>query len=264
MVRQSPIGEADRVLTMLSPERGQVRAVAKGVRRSTGRLTGHLELLSRASVSIAEGRSLDVVVEAQCLSGMAALREDLGRLAAAMYVAELADAFSVPQEREARDPNARDIYGLLTDALSLLEAGAPVPEMVGCVQARLLAISGLAPELGACVECGSRLAERDHAFSPAAGGVVCPDCVAGAPGPLVPAPVGAIKVMRHYASADLGRAVGLRVPEAVLREVGRVLRAHLARHLDREPRSGRFLEAMGGMGGGRGAGGQGRGPTSRS
>ena len=61
VVRQSPLGEADRVITMLSPEHGQIRAVAKGVRRSTGRLTGHLELLNRVEVSVAEGRNLDVV-----------------------------------------------------------------------------------------------------------------------------------------------------------------------------------------------------------
>ena len=254
MVRQSPIGEADRVLTMLSPERGQVRAVARGVRRATGRLTGHLELLSRASVSIAEGRSLDVVVEAQCLSGMAALREDLGRLAAGMYVAELADALSVPQESETGDPNARGIYALLSEALSRLEAGAPERELVACAQVRLLAVSGLAPQLVACVECGLRLEPRDHVFSAASGGVVCPACAPGAQGPLVPASIGAIKVLRHYASADLSAALGLRVPPAVLGEVGRVLRTHLGQHLGREPRSGGFLESMGGPAGRRSPG----------
>ena len=246
VVRQTPLGEADRILTMLSPEHGQVRAVARGVRKSTGRLTGHLELLSRVSVSIAEGRALDTVVEAQCLDAMTPLREDLGRLAAGMYVAELADIFALPQERESRDPNARYIFELLTAALSLLGSGAPVQELVACMQLRLLDLAGLSPELVVCVECGLRLEPRDHAFSVAAGGVICPACVAGAPGPVVPVSVDAIKVMRHYGTGDLSAAVRLRVTTTVLGEIGRALRSHLRYHLDREPRSAAFLEKAGG------------------
>ena len=120
VVRQSPMGEADRVLTLLSPERGQIRAVAKGVRRARGRLTGHLELLNRVHVSISKGRNLDIVVEAQCLDGLPALRNDLGRVAAGMYVAELADAFSVPQDDDHRDSDVRKVYELVTEALSRL------------------------------------------------------------------------------------------------------------------------------------------------
>ncbi|MDD9994445.1 MAG: DNA repair protein RecO [Dehalococcoidia bacterium] len=218
VVRQSPMGEADRIVTLLSPERGQIRAVAKGVRRAGGRLTGHLELLNRVQVSLAEGRNLDIVVEAQCLDGFPALRSDLGKVAAGMYLAEIADAFSVPQENDHRDSDARKVYELVAEALGRLEAG---------------------------VECGLGLAQRDHAYSAAAGGIVCPDCITGAPGPFLPVSVNAIKALRYYMSQGLAGAAALKVPYAVRKDAGRILDTHLRYHLDREPRSAGFLQSIG-------------------
>ena len=244
VVGQSPIGEADRVVTLLSPERGKIRAVAKGVRRSAGKLTGHLELLSTVSVSIAEGRNLDIVTEAQCTRTLTSLRGDLDRVAAAMYAAELADAFSVPQEGVGRDPGIRRIYDLVTETLSRLNGGGPARELVSCYGVLLLSAAGLAPELMACVECGGSLARTDHALSASAGGIVCPRCVAGAPGPMLTVSVSAVKVLRHYAEAGLAGAESLRVPPAVSAEIARVLDAHLRHHLDRDPRSAGFLRSL--------------------
>ncbi len=245
VVRQSPLGEADRVVTLLSPERGQIRAVAKGVRRTSGRLTGHLELLNRVQVSLAEGRNLDIVVEAQCLDGFPALRSDLGKVAAGMYVAEMADAFSVPQEDDHGDSDAREIYGLVAEALGRLEAGGPADGLLACFKVRLLAVAGLAPELSVCIECGLTLEQREHAYSAAAGGMVCPDCVTVAPGPFLTVSVSAIKTLRYYMSQGLAGAASLGVPSPVLADVSRVLDTHLRYHLDREPRSAGFLQSIG-------------------
>ena len=245
VVRQSPMGEADRVLTLLSPERGQIRAVAKGVRRARGRLTGHLELLNRVHVSISKGRNLDIVVEAQCLDGLPALRNDLGRVAAGMYVAELADAFSVPQDDDHRDSDVRKVYELVTEALSRLDSGGPANELLACFKIRLLALAGFAPELSVCVECGLSLAQRDHSYSATAGGIVCPGCIIGAPGPLLPVSVNAVKALRYYMSQGLAGAASLEVPFAVQADAGRVLDTHLRHHLDRDPRSASFLQSLG-------------------
>ena len=245
VVRQSPLGEADRVVTLLSPERGQIRAVAKGVRRAKGRLSGHLELLNRVQVSIAEGRNLDIVVEAHCLDGLPALRSDLGKVAAGMYVAELADYFSVPQEDDHRDSGVRKVYELVTETLRRLEAGAPADELLARFKVRLLALAGLAPELSVCVECGLSLAQREHAYSAAAGGMVCPDCITSAPGPFLPVSVNAIKTLRYYMSQGLAGAASLKVPSAVHADASRVLDTHLRYHLDREPRSASFLQSLG-------------------
>ena len=74
VIRQMPLGEADRILTLCSPDMGKVRAVAKGVRRTRSRLGGHLELLNRVSVSVAIGRNLDTISEASAISTFSGIR----------------------------------------------------------------------------------------------------------------------------------------------------------------------------------------------
>lgn len=244
VVRQSPLGEADRIVTLLSPQYGQIRAVAKGVRRMTGRLTGHLELLNHVRVSLAEGRNLDVITEAQSLDGFPALRDDLGRLSVAMYMAELADGFAMPEDHGPPDAQGRGVYELLVASLTRLENGGPQDRLLPYFLVRVLALSGLAPEMSRCIECGRRLEQRSHAYSASGGGMVCPDCVGGAPGPFLSVSVGAIKLLRYYQGRELDDAIGLDAPPALLVEAMRVLDAHLRNHLDREVRSGRFLQTL--------------------
>ncbi len=244
VVRQSPLGEADRVITMLSPEYGRIRAVAKGVRRSTGRLTGHLELLNRVEVSVAEGRRLDVVTEAQCIDGFPTLRDDLNCVSAGMFLAELVDGFAMPEGHGPPDAQGREMYALLVRTLNRLDQGQRVDVLLAYFQVGVLALSGLSPELTVCVECGRVLEQRSHAYSAGGGGIACPDCVAGAPGPFLSISVGAIKLLRFFQSRSLDEALELDAPPGVTAEANGLLDAHLRHHLDREVRSSRFLKTL--------------------
>src|SRR5688500_11299586 len=93
VLKTHDFGEADRILTLLTRHFGKVRVVAKGIRRSTSRLAGHAEPLSHATFQLARGRELDVLTGAETRAAYAELREDLLRIAAGWYVAELADRF---------------------------------------------------------------------------------------------------------------------------------------------------------------------------
>src|SRR5581483_2273902 len=88
------LGEADKVLTLYSPDLGKFDAIAKGVRRPTSRKSGHLEELSHSTLLLAHGRTLEVVTQCELLESFAGLREDLSRLGAAVYLAELVERFS--------------------------------------------------------------------------------------------------------------------------------------------------------------------------
>ena len=87
------LGEADRIITLYTPDRGKVRAVVKGARRTRSRKGGFLQPLTHVRVSIAEGRSLDQVVEAETEASFRAVREDLSLVSIGLYLAELVDAF---------------------------------------------------------------------------------------------------------------------------------------------------------------------------
>src|SRR5689334_11560075 len=93
VLKRSDVGEADRLLTLLTAERGKLRAVAKGARKPTARKTGHVELFNQASFLIAVAREIDLVSQVDTLEPFLRVRDDLDRLSYAYYFAELADRF---------------------------------------------------------------------------------------------------------------------------------------------------------------------------
>ena len=238
VLRHVPIGEADRIVTIFTPELGKVRAVARGVRRTMSKLSGHLEPLTYVAVSISHGRTLDVVNEAQTVRSFRGLREDLPLMSQAVYLAELADAFLA--EREA----GHDLFALLSDCLDALESSAEPSRLLPWFEVRMLGLSGFAPELHECVECRLTLGPGDYVYSSDLGGVVCDGCRALSSGPVLPLSLGANKVLRYYARRDLGDALDLAVPPPVSREVSRVLRSYIRHVLERELKSVEFMDLV--------------------
>src|SRR4030042_7063768 len=99
ILRRRNWGEADRILTLFTPQRGKVRVRAAGVRKPGSRKAGHLELFHRANLFLAKGRDFDIITQAETVEAFARLREDLVRSAAASYIVELLDRLS-PEESE--------------------------------------------------------------------------------------------------------------------------------------------------------------------
>ena len=238
VLRHSPIGEADRIVTIFTPELGKVRAVARGVRRTRSKLSGHLEPLTYVSASLSHGRTLDVVTEAQTVRSFRGLREDLSLMSKAVYMAELADAFLA--EREA----GHDLFGLLSDCLAALESSPEPSRLLPWYEVRMLGLSGFDPELHECVECRLTLQPASYVYNSDLGGVVCDGCRGKSDGPVLPLSLGANKVLRYYARRELGEALVLAVPAAVAREVSRVLRSYIRHVLERELKSVEFMDLV--------------------
>src|SRR4051812_7202854 len=112
-------GEADRLLTLYTPGLGKVRAIAKGARRTTSRLSGHIELFTHTQLFLAAGRNLDIVTQSQLIHSHERLREDLWRAALGFHVLELVNHFS-----EERLENPSVWYALL-EVLGRLDASEP-------------------------------------------------------------------------------------------------------------------------------------------
>src|SRR5947208_2006505 len=107
------LGDADRIVVFLTPTRGKVDAVARGVLRPRSKLAGHLEPLTRVDVLLAHGRSLDIVTQAQMLDGFPALHEDLERLSSAMYLLDLTDRLTIDRGNGDDHQDAQPLYDLL-------------------------------------------------------------------------------------------------------------------------------------------------------
>jgi DNA repair protein RecO (recombination protein O) len=174
-------GEADRILQLYTPARGRVGAIAKGVRRARSRFGGRLEPFFRIQAELHEGRGeLLTVTGAQTIDPHGRLRGDGRALDAA---ARACDA--VGRLFETGEPHP-GVFNLLCRQLALLDAqagdaagesGAAGRSGSLSFRLKLLLAAGLAPQLGACANCG----EPEHlvGFSGAAGGVVCAACEAG-------------------------------------------------------------------------------------
>jgi len=104
VLRKVDYGEADRILTLLTLERGKIPAIAKGVRKSKSRMAGQLDVFSHGKMLLAEGRSMDVVTQFQRITENSALGAELKRAAVASVVVEVAD--KIMEERHAADRGA--------------------------------------------------------------------------------------------------------------------------------------------------------------
>jgi DNA repair protein RecO (recombination protein O) len=237
VLRSMDLGEADRVLTVLTPRLGKLKVIAKGVRRTRSRLGGGLEPLGDVHLVLAVGRTFDVVTSVALENPHLGLRNDLHSTAAAWYLVELTDRFC---------EGAADSLGafqLLGTGLSALDAGDAVQREVVArwFELHLLAEMGFRPELGRCLECGAEIAPERNFYSAVAGGVLCPGCGSGGPVAARSISPDALKVMRHLQRSELVAVLRLSVAPALHREVERLLHATVSAVLERELRSRDFL-----------------------
>jgi DNA repair protein RecO (recombination protein O) len=239
VLRTMELGEADRVLTVLTPRLGKLRIIAKGVRRPRSRIGGGLQPFSDVQLVLAVGRTFDVVTSSSIEDPHLGLRNDLHSTAAAWYVVELADRFC----EGAAD--SHEAFRLLAQALSALDAGSEITREVVArwFELHLLDAMGFRPELARCLECGAEIEPAGNAFSAVGGGVLCPQCRTGALAARDISPDG-LKILRHLQRSPLVGVLRLRLEPSLHREVERHLYATVTAVLERELRSRDFLEEV--------------------
>lgn len=231
------LGEADRILGVMTPTMGKLRVIAKGIRKPTSRFASHTELLSLTHLTLAKGRDLDVVSGAQLRSGHWNIREDLDALGAASHCAELIE--QLVQERDSHP----GLYRALRSGLELLDSGAN-PRLIGrWFEFTILVSVGLRPELYRCVGCGKEAQAVPTAFSGRLGGVLCGECRSVD----LRAPelsVASQKLLRVLDRDGITAALRLSIPDEVTLEMGDALHGFTQQHIDREMRSLRVLRRV--------------------
>lgn len=244
VLRRRNLGEADRLVTVLSRDRGKLTVVARGSRRPRSRLGGRLEPSIRFRALVAEGRTLDVISQVEVLDAHAALRSDLERMGAAAVVLELADRGLAD-----RHPHP-DVFRLLASALGLVRAGAT--EIAGLwFAARLLVLTGHRPAVTRCVACGRRLSETTL-WSTALGGCLHARCRAKDLQAIATSQ-GAVALLGFLLDAQPAAIPRLRPAPGDLTAAGDVLRGYAEACWETRLRApgvvGRFLSAASAPGG---------------
>ncbi|RBQ19951.1 DNA repair protein RecO [Spongiactinospora rosea] len=233
VLRTHKLGEADRIVTILTRRTGKVRAVAKGVRRTTSRFGARLEPFTHVDVQFHTGRTLDVVTQAETLRPYGErLAADYPRYTAGSAMLETADKLTVAE----KEPALRHFL-LLVGGLRALADGEHEPRLVlDAYFLRSLAVAGYAPALETCARCS---AESVRAFAIVAGGVVCAECrPAGASVPATETVALMLALLRgDWASADASQA-------RHRTECSGLVAAYLQWHLEHGIRSLRHVERV--------------------
>lgn len=237
VLKHSDYGEADRMLTLYTRERGKVRALAKGVRKTRSRKAGHLEPFTRASLQLATGRNWYVVSQAEAQNTFNQLRESLESIGNASYVVELIDRFTY--EEEQNEP----LFRLLAQTLRRLNNSDPTEVVIRYYEIRMLDYLGFRPELTHCVVSGEDIQPEDQYFSASLGGAVSPAEGKGLTG-ATPISMGALKYMRHFQRSSYQDALRASMPPHIQNELEVVMQYYITFLLERGLNTPGFMRRM--------------------
>ncbi|MGW6446751.1 DNA repair protein RecO [Lentzea sp. NPDC055074] len=227
VLRVQKLGEADRIITFLTQRHGKLRAVAKGVRKTTSKFGARLEPFCHVDVQFYPGRTLDIITQVQTLDAFGVgIVKDYQRYTAACAIAETADRLTA----EEGEPVLR-LYMLVAGALKALSTGERDPSLLlDAFLMRAMAIAGWAPAVNECAKCGDPGPHR--AFSVQAGGSCCPNCrPAGSSSPSQDT-LALLSALLHGQWTVVDE-----IPQIARRDASGLVAAHLQWHLERQLRS---------------------------
>jgi DNA repair protein RecO (recombination protein O) len=229
VLRTIKLGEADRIVTFLTQGHGKVRAVAKGIRKTTSKFGARLEPASHVALQCYRGRDLDVVTQTETIEANRDLRESYALLTHAVPMLEAVD--QVAQERE---PNPA-LFRMLAGALRTL-GERRTPLVTSAFFWKLLSLEGFHPMLDGCARCAEPDVEM-VSFDLDEGGTLCRSCARGAGRPLTPA---ALELMRRMLGGGLNGALTEPTSPATYEVEQLGIRA-LEHHVERRLRSAVLL-----------------------
>ncbi len=226
ILKTGDYSETSRLATAFTRDLGKVRLIAKGARRRKSPFAGLIEPLSHVELVLIPGRSgLHTLKECAPLGEVTALRDDLGRLSAALFVLALVD------ETQIDDDPQPAVFELLVHALGRLEATVNAPALLFAFQLRLIELSGYGLDLAHCVADGAELRAAAF-FSPLHKGFCCRPCSSGLSGRAVSP--GAFNVLKRLNEAPLERVERVRLSTAQTTELARLFDLVLETFLEKK------------------------------
>jgi DNA repair protein RecO (recombination protein O) len=228
VLRSIKLGEADKIVSILTQGSGKVRGVAKGIRKTTSRFGGRLEPFTHVNLMLYRGRgALDTITQAEIIAPHRNIRDDLALFAAGETMLEAVDKVAEEHERNVR------LALLLLSGLRALDARPADPAAVTeSFLLKLLSLSGFHPALTACAVCGSA---DVRLWSAGLGGAVCPSC---ADHEAAAVDAGTLALLAHLATVDLSDAgIAVDADERTRRRARTLLFGFTEYHLERRMKS---------------------------
>lgn len=236
VIKRNDFGEADRILTLFTQYHGKVSAMAKGVRRMESRKGGNVDLFNLVRLQLAEGKSMELVVEADVEDSFRHVKDDLHLLSIAYQLTEIVDQFT---QEDQSNPEGYFLFKQVMEELDKMPKEEQARALLLYFEINFLSTVGFKPELRQCVKCGNRLFDSGNLFSPVLGGVVDKDC-------RQTVAVGlevsndSIKTLRFLEANNLTNAKKLKIEKEVLEDVDGLLKKYIEFILERDLKAADF------------------------
>jgi DNA repair protein RecO (recombination protein O) len=237
VIRHREFGEADRILSLYTLEKGKVQAIAKGVRKIKSRKAGHLEPFTQVILQLAKGRNLDVITQVDTIRNFENIKKNLILTAQASYVLEILDRFTYEEGEN------RPLYNLLIETLVRLDNGISPAIAVHYYEVHLMDILGFRPQLQECVVCGAAIQPENQYFSAKLGGVICPRSLSGDPSAWSIS-MKALKYLRFFQRSPWPQVKNRSIPEEVDKELSVLIEKYLTYLLEYNLKTPGFLDAI--------------------
>ena len=226
VLRETEYKDADKLLTVLSKDRGRLTLRARGVRSRTSKLKSGCQLLAYTEFTVFDGRGGMTVDEAVPIELFLPIREDIELLSLSSYFAQVAEVLS-----QEDDPNPALLSMCLNAMYALSKLQRPQKLVKAAFEFRAACLAGYEPMLDGCAICGNPDADRFHV----SGGVMqCAGCrMHGEQGLRLPVHGTALAAMRYLVSCDLKRLYSFRIGETALKELSELAETYLLAQLER-------------------------------
>lgn len=237
VLRTRSWGEADRIVTLLSPERGKFTAMAKGARRPRNRMAAGMQLFSYGELLLTTGTSLDSISQVEIKESFRDLRDNLDRMVFGAYIAELVDEL-VPEN----EPD-EGLFLLVLHILHLLRCRNPrIVAVIAVI--KLLSRAGYRPHLNHCVQCNSTDNSEKVLFSSSHGGPLCLACKDTDPKALL-MDRKCLEWLEKLRVLDIENPIEFSLTSGILREIEQLLRQYVRQHLEIELKAEKLLDTLG-------------------
>jgi DNA repair protein RecO (recombination protein O) len=239
ILKRVDFGEADKLVTIFTKNKGKITSLAKGIRRIESRRSGNVDLLNKAKLFFAESKSLPILTEAESLETYKDLKKDLKKVGHAYYLAELVDQFFHDQQESYKT------FELLSESLGFLDQ-LPLEKSENIVRAfeiKILSLAGYRPQLFSCVKCRKPIEPDGNIISPEVGGLVHASCANDS---LFAKPISqeAIKVLRFVQGKHLSEVAKLGISDKLARDLREIMKFYLEFVLEKQLASADFTEKV--------------------
>lgn len=236
VLKELPIGENDKRITLFTKEMGKVNAFAKGARKQKSKLLSGSQMFAYSDIILSQSGAYTLIKQIELIEFFYDIRTDIEKLACSMYIMELLEYVSVEQEAH------EELLLLSLKTLKHIEKGyMPLKLIINIYEMKLLCLCGFTPEVNRCSICHQEATY--YYFSTEAGGLVCQQCNRFKTKPILHK--GSLYALRHIVESSISELYKFNVSEHVLEQMTQINKNFIKAHLEKRFKTMDFLKELG-------------------